>query len=135
MLAIPTTEPPLAAAVVLPRRVALPRLAASVRQRKLRSAPPILAPAAGPLREAVRRRAEVQAGGAAAVVRYRAAVAPLAAAGVGASAVALAGTAPVRQREFGTATPVSTHLSHIQLHLLRCSTSEKRYTNVFIFHD
>jgi hypothetical protein len=126
MLAIPTAKSPLAAAVVLPRRVALPRLAASVRQRKLRAAPPILAPAAGPLRETVGRRAEVQAGGAATVVRYRAAVAPLAAAGVGAGAVALAGTAPVRQREFRTAPPVSTHLSHIQLHLLRCSTSGKR---------
>ena len=124
MLAVAAAEAPLAAAVILSGRIALCRVAAAVRQRKFRAATAILPPTAGgPFRDPVRRRAVVHTGGTATMVGGRAAVAPLAAAGVGAGSVTFAGSAAVGQREFGAAAAVHPYFAHQQWDLLTRSAS------------
>jgi hypothetical protein len=116
MFAVAAAVAPLAAAMILPGRITLPRLAATVRQRELLAAAAILAPppALRPLAETVGGAAIVHTGGTAAVVGDGPAKAPLAAAGMGAAAVAFAGAAAEvgRQWEFRAAAAVSPHLAH-----------------------
>ena len=120
VFSVPSTEPPFAAAVVLAVRVALCG-SGPVRERELRTTPPVPSPGPFPVLGSVRVRPVVGAGGAGAVLVPGPAVAPLAAARVVAGAVALAG-GPVLQGEAGAAPSVHPNLALKQGYHLRSST-------------